>query len=179
MTGIPIEKLGLSVRTINVLHRMEIYSIDQLLSASIENIYRQQHVGAKTIADIQDALSKVRTGEIDLDDLDSMDKKGLLKDAAFTEDQLQELSTHSIDELGLSARPYNILMRAGLLSLDKVAILSEQDIEDLKGLGTASRREVLAGIAKWLNDNKSMSESPDCSTEQEVDREIRIYFKGI
>lgn len=59
MEGIPIGKLSMSTRANHVLHRMEIETVDQLMTTPISTIAEQKNVGAKTVAEIEDIINKL------------------------------------------------------------------------------------------------------------------------
>lgn len=64
MAGIPIESLNLSVRATNVLHRMNIHEVEQLLNIPIEYIAEQRNMGVKTIAEIKGAVRQINIGDM-------------------------------------------------------------------------------------------------------------------
>ena len=94
MAGTPLEKLNLSVRANNVLHRMGITSVEELTETSMEDIAQQRNIGVKTLAEIKSAIEKtvsiIECANIEDD-----------KSKKFTAEQLHEMSCHSIDELNL------------------------------------------------------------------------------
>ena len=56
MTRTPIEQLQLSVRTTNVLHRMGIHHVEELIETSLEVIAQQRNIGAKTLDEIKSVI---------------------------------------------------------------------------------------------------------------------------
>jgi len=179
MTGYPIDKLQLSVRAKNVLHRMSIHSVDQLMASSIDVIANQRNIGVKTIAEISEILRKVNAGEVNIDSYNQSTETLLLEKLEFTDDQLTELSCHSISELRLSVRSYNILIKSRIMTLDKVAVLTENEIADLKGMGAKSRTDILDAMTEWLHKNHLFPQMSDDTNNQEVACEIKEYYQEL
>ena len=61
MAEISIERLHLSVRASNVLHRMGIHSVEKLQVTPMEKIAAQRNIGVKTLGEIQAALRDLDT----------------------------------------------------------------------------------------------------------------------
>lgn len=191
MAGIPIESLKLSVRATNALHRMEIFEVEQLLNTPIEQIVDQRNIGIKTITEIRDIVNQIISGDVDELDVPNTDssKAG---ERVYSEEQIEELSCHFITELNLSNRAMNALMKIGCNTLDKLALMPEEDIRNLKGLGAKTCAEMLHELKQWLEANMFLSENDesadDISTEglkfyKELARQIspivRIYWKQL
>lgn len=150
MAGTPIEQLHFSVRASNVLHRMGIHTFEELIDTPIESIAQQRNIGVKTLDEIKSVLQNtglIIEQVIDGNSAESTEPMG------FSNEQLAEMSRHSIDELGLSVRPYNALHRAGCLTIDKVALLAEPDFAQMKGLGKKSVEEIRDSISLWIREN--------------------------
>ncbi|MCD8369848.1 MAG: hypothetical protein LUC94_05875 [Clostridiales bacterium] len=147
MTGIPIEQLPLSGRTCKALHRSSIHCVNDLLAASLENISRERSIGEKTLQEIEQVISLLANGEIELveDDIEELKQ-------SFSEEQLSEMSRYSILELKLSETPLTILCRAGYETLDKVACLSEEDYQRFKRLSKRATKETINAMNGWLEE---------------------------
>ena len=133
MAGIPIESLKMSVRATNVLHRMNIHEVEQLLNTSMEHIAEQRNVGAKTIAEIGDIVKKIAENNVSLEMLGAfmpVFADDYLLEKVFSEEQLEELSHHFITELKLSNRAMNALMKIDCKTMDTLAKMSEADIRN-------------------------------------------------
>ena len=146
MAGTPLEKLNLSVRANNVLHRMGITSVEELTETSMEDIARQRNIGVKTLAEIKSAIENT----VSIIECASIEDD---KSKEFTAEQLHEMSCHSIDELNLSARPYNALHQASYLTIDKVALLTDSDLAQMKKLGRKSTDEIITSVDSWIQKN--------------------------
>ena len=150
MAGTPIEQLRLSVRASNVLHRMGIHTFEELIDTPIESIAQQRNIGVKTLDEIKSVLQN--TGLI-IEQATDGNSAESTEPIGFSNEQLAEMSHHSIAELGLSERPYNALHRAGCLTIDKVALLAEPDFAQMKGLGKKSVEEIRDSVNLWIREN--------------------------
>ena len=56
MAGTPIEQLNLPVRASNVLHRMGVHTVEELIATPIEEIAQQRNMGVGTLNLIKDAI---------------------------------------------------------------------------------------------------------------------------
>lgn len=177
MEGIPIGKLSMSTRANHVLHRMEIETVDQLMTTPISTIAEQKNVGAKTVAEIEDIINKLNVGEILLTELGEEIECSV--EQQFSEEQLLELSQHSISELGLSIRAYNTLMRAGYMTLDRVVVLSEEDLAGLKNSGKKTVSDILQSMNAWLAENMISSLGTEGDGEITINPELKEFFQRL
>ena len=165
----PIEQLQLSGRASNALHRMGIHDVEELVKTPFEVVVKQRNIGAKTLDEIKHILENadhiIKQAEERADNSVQSDTA-----PAFTEEQLFEMSKHSIEELGLSIRPIHALHRDGYLTIDKVAQMSEVDFSQMKGIGKKSIDEIKTSVSAWITDNISCE---DDSFQYEIDQEIK------
>jgi len=130
---------------------MGIHSVEELVGTPIEDIAKQRNIGAKTLDEIK---SVVESAGLFIAPADDHSHEGKETDG-FSDEQLAEMSHHSIDELNLSARPYNALRGEGRLTIDMVAMLAEPDFAQMKGLGKKSVDEIKETVALWVQNNIS------------------------
>ena len=154
MAGTSIEQLQLSVRASNVLHRLGIHNIEELIKTPLEDIAQQRNIGAKTLDEIKHILENA---DHIIEHAAELADNSVESDItpAFTEEQLSEMSRHSIEELGLSVRPIHALYRDGYSTIDKVAQMSEVDFSQMKGIGKKSIDEIKVSVSTWIKDNIS------------------------
>lgn len=153
MVDILVNDLGLSVRTSNVLNRMQIHTLKQLLNTSIEEIKEGRNIGAKTVDEIETFCKSYLEGTIEIDILTNKVSVKKKTERTFSEDDLKEMSHHNITELGLSVRAENGLLRAGCDTLSKLAMISEKDLRKMKGLGAKTCDEILNKREVWTESN--------------------------
>ena len=154
----PIEQLQLSVRASNVLHRMGIHYVEELIKTPLEVIAQQQNIGTKTFDEIKSVIENasdiiehaMQTGD---NAINSDDPGEVSAAPMFTEEQLFEMSRHTIEELGLSVRPFHALYRDGYLTIDKVAQMSDSNFSQMKGIGKKSIDEIKRTVTTWIRNN--------------------------
>lgn len=134
MVDILVNSLGLSVRASNALNRMQIHTLEQLLNTPIEEIKEARNIGAKTVDEIETFCKSYLDGAIEIDTLTKKVYVSEKTERTFSEDDLEEMSHHNITELELSARAENGLLRIGCDTLSKLAMISEKDLREMKGL---------------------------------------------
>lgn len=187
MAGIPIESLNLSARATNVLHRMNIYEVEQLLNTPMEHIAEQRNIGAKTITEIETVVKKIVENNVNIDELGTFMPVFIcdnLPKTVFSEEQLEELSYHFTTELKLSNRAMNALMKIDCKTMDILAKMSEADIRDLKGLGVKTCDEIVRERDRWLEVNEffpgeNIKNEKISEEEQNFYRELARKIKPI
>ena len=180
MAGIPIESLNLSVRATNVLHRMNIHEVEQLLNIPIEYIAEQRNMGVKTIAEIKGAVRKINIGDmsiVDLENLTPVDSINFSK-RNFSEEQIEELSCHPITELNLSNRAMNALLKVGCETIAILAEMTLTDIRNMKGLGAKTCDEIWDELNQWIEANMLISEEGKDSIISEKEQLFYQWFAG-
>ena len=160
MAGIPIESLNLSVRATNVLHRMNIHEVEQLLNIPIEYIAEQRNMGVKTIAEIKGAVRQISIGDMSIEDLETLTPADSVNFSKrnFSEEQIEELSCHPITELNLSNRAMNALLKVGCETIAILAEMTFTDIRNMKGLGAKTCDEIWEELNQWIEANMLISE---------------------
>lgn len=172
--SISIKDLGLSVRAINVLERMNINTLKELILTPMSEIFAQRNIGVKTINEISSLLSNI-SEKILTSDLPILSDK--LIPNKLTDDQLLELSNHRIDELNLSTRPYNALFNSGYVTLDKIFSLKTEDLNGIESIGNKSKNEIVNKVKSWLQ-NKLLHLNDDNSILEVTEKE-KVYWQKL
>lgn len=134
-----VKDMDLSTRARTVLDRMQITTIEDLLRISIDELSCQHNIDTKTLEEIKTVISDLRNGAV-------VPKT----EARYSEEQLEKMSHHSIDELGLSIRSYHFLVNHNVFYLDRVAQLLDEDPAKFNGLGHKSILEIHDSLNKWV-----------------------------
>jgi hypothetical protein len=170
MVDILVNSLGLSVRASNALNRMQIHTLEQLLNTPIEEIKEARNIGAKTVDEIETFCKSYLDGAIEIDTLTKKVYVSEITERTFSEDDLEEMSHHNITELELSARAENGLLRIGCDTLSKLAMISEKELREMKGLGAKTCDEILNKREAWTESNLcvvAFDENAEIITESE------------
>jgi hypothetical protein len=136
----PIEKLDLSARSLNGLHRAGIITMGQLFNLDHMALHNTKNLGAKSIEEI---LRKCQSNFL----YDSNDSEkeipGTNNVNTFCGTDGIEYQDMPIEGLELSNRSYNCLKRAGILMLSELHRLSEAELRQLPNMGAKSTAEIM------------------------------------
>ena len=139
MYGTPIEQLQLSVRATNVLHRMEINTVEELVKTPIVNIASQRNIGVKTLDEIKLAIAgysivvKHSTKDLFIENKIASE---------YTNEQLLEMSSHSIDSLGISVRTKHALQAMNINFLNELVLTPFEYFAQQRNVGIKTLNEI-------------------------------------
>ena len=181
MADTPLAVLTFSVRASHVLKGMGIGTVEQLLATPSKRIAVQKNAGRKTLEEIERIRQDILSGKIDLAALEQKGRAPGAVPRQFSQDQLSELSRHSIGELGLSARPYHALIHRELVTLDQVAVLTVEEMEKWTGFGHKSLVELQTVLGQWLAKNlvPAAAAEEELPGEGEISEACRSYFQNL
>ena len=172
-----IEQLHLSVRASNVLYRMGIDTVEELVKTPLEAIAEQRNIGVKTLGEIQAIVESLSKSE-EFDEHSSTLEEVVVNNG-YSDEQLAEMSRHSINEIDLSVRSYNALNRAGYTTLDKVATLTESDYAWIRGLGKQSVDEIKSLISNWVFEYLGVSSSLEVNQKVVIEDELKRKLQKV
>ena len=168
MSNFQIKVLNLSSRARNVLAKMHITTTDELIGISMDELTKQRNVGAKTVDEIKMLIEQLKNHSI----LPQIKLN-------YSSGQLQEMSAHSIKELGLSIRSYHVLVNHNLLHIDQVAQLSEEDYSEFDGAGKKTIQDIKDSLNNWVRNHLVLSDFQEAyfncggeNTENEVQQYV-------
>ena len=157
--------MDLSTRARNVLGRMEIYTVEDLLNVSMDELSRQRNIGIKTLEEIKSVIDGLRDDSL-IRKMDS-EQSGHAKETTLiyqkyvcsiplTENHIDEMNRHSVQELSLSVRPDRVLKENGIETIGQLAKLKLDDLRIFRSLGNRSIQEIQESFNVWLNENMLM-----------------------
>lgn len=157
---IPIENLGLSVRSFNCLKRNNINNTEDLLSLSQEDLSNFKNMGKLSLEEVNAAIHRLSTGAYNVIKTENKNyrKKTVLHYVA-EETLLKEVSSVlfqdangmyvedvSVEELGFSNRTLGGLLRAGCVTASKIINMKYDDLQEIRGMGTKSLDEIMSKL---------------------------------
>lgn len=155
---VAIESLDLSFRTFNVLTRAGITTLGQVSNLTEEELLSIRNLGRKSSEEI----------------IATLEEFGLqLKEPPSEEKTAEQLDPLSLDNLNLSPRSYNCLIKAGFTSLDQVANLTLKELEKLRNIGPKSVNEIVYKLEKFgfhLSDLAVLATSPEGKSSEKPDQ---------
>ena len=128
-----IEKLNMSPRVNNALISEKIYTIEDLLSTSMEEISKIRNLGKKSLNEIEEVISSISIGEKE-------ERKKFMKFKGIY------YIDPEIKDLGLSVRACNCLLNAKIEYFSTLRWKTRAQLEAIENMGTKTLEEVLEKI---------------------------------
>lgn len=172
MESVSLKRVPLSVRASNVLYRMGLSSVEDFMRTPIDDIAAQRNIGEKTLREIERIRGEIARGELAF----MKDSSVPDESPSYTEEDLQEMSRYSIDELELSNRSYNALMNAELFRMDRLAVVTGEELAGLRNFGKKSQEEVESALEHWLEEHGFGRGQGDVEGDDPSEDE-RVYFQ--
>ena len=152
--NIPIDTIGLTVRSLNALRRAGVRTLGDMLSHTEESLSQIRNLGKKSILEILEKIEQYRnmqemgaeteliqrSGESQDLNFDALlqSSEGQKKILAFLEEK--QISLDALDLL--SARTYNLLMLGGYESLAQIAFLTQDQLMAIPRMDEAAAEEI-------------------------------------
>ena len=149
----PIEDLKLSVRAYNALKRGRIDTIGQLLSRRVEKLMQIRNMGRVSLKEIIDRLMEGEKNDQPTE-----------KQASLSE--LRLLMDQPIEELALSLRPYNVLNRNQIITVNALAGMNREQLTKLPYMSVRSVNEVCERLSAYLSAAQERGEA--CAEEKQM-----------
>lgn len=172
MSEVSIDELGLSVRSLNALHRAGIFNVEQLVQLSVDDLYDISSMGAKSVKEVRDVIRNIENGgivfsideetgkEIVIAGVDTVEcitendillvwaqnnKSATVEKTRFiiNGDGVEELY---VDEMGLSNRSFNAMTKIGIFKLSEMCCMTMKELLAIKNLGRKSIDEIVEKI---------------------------------
>lgn len=162
---ITIEELDFSVRSFCSLKRAGINTINELRALSEEEVMKIRYLGRRGVEEV--------VAKLEMHGL----KLGELTEPLEAETQAEEIidkKTFKIEELGLSARGFACLKRAGINTLADLENLSYEELLNIKKLGNKTALDIIAKVKKYGITFKSaeMIEGTEVQTENPANEKV-------
>lgn len=173
MKEMSIERLGMSRRSTNALHRAGIFTVGQMLDLDDNVLSNISNMGTKSINEVRDMIYKICNGEVLIDENGVQDKtidasEGIMlpfnendrviewahqcRDFSF--DQVEYIMDDgvyediSIEKLSMSVRSYNSMTKNGFFHLSDICKLTIKELQNVKNLGKKSYDEIMDIVKK-------------------------------
>ena len=138
---LPIEQTGLSVRSLNALHRHEIHTIGQMLEQTEESLIQMRNLGTKSVTEILTKIAEVRTA---MRAGENSTAAGQTEEAERETTVLLEEHGYTIDDLEtLSPKAYNILSLNSQIELSRLVTMSWEELMQIPRMDSDAANEIL------------------------------------
>ena len=159
--NLSIDKIDLSNRARNALHRAKVHTVGELLKQSEETLSGFSNIGRKTIDEVLIVIERYRkieeAGELPGDLSDIADNLGTLKSNDTGKAMLISwLGGKQIDLLKrLSTKPYNLLLLNGYEKLAEIVFMTENElVQTIPRMDDKSAAEIIECCNQYLEENK-------------------------
>lgn len=163
---IPIDEIGLSVRSANVLHRLGVHTVGGMMQQTEESLLAARNLGKKSVqeilekieeyrnlqkADLQEVSSEQEKSNIRIEDFDAWIKEKTGQD--FIRRWLQKEDVR-IDVLKLlSAKTYNSLRINDYVFMHQIVFLDRDQLMRIPRLGPAATTEIRVLCDQYIHEN--------------------------
>ncbi|MBN1139881.1 MAG: sigma-70 family RNA polymerase sigma factor, partial [Anaerolineae bacterium] len=160
----PIEVLDLSVRAYNSLKRAGINWASQVLSLTDDELLDIQGIGISTLGGIKIRLERYRKAMLVRPVQQQSTPPLTQADPAQVEPSPGDVS---IDVLDLSARAHNCLIRSQVRTISQLAVLTDEQLLDIRNLGVGCLAEIRQKIEAYLQKHPEGRKLPTVSSEEQ------------
>lgn len=184
----PINALGLSTRSINVLVRARCFSLKDIVGRSVTEIQHINQLGVHGYNEIKNKLNVYINSHVVSNNISEYGKDIHAKENMITpgfvvkNDMIVEIETGKqisddhIDVLDLSVRSFNALMRAQLSWLTDLVGKTEKEIQSVKNLGNHSSDEVRQRLNDYLHSKADKLSQPEYTHSETQDAVIEDEY---
>lgn len=165
VSQLPIDEIGLSVRSQHALIWAGYQTIGQLMDLKEEELFSIPHLGKKAVAEILQKLTQYRKirenneGSQTIEELLPGKREGSPNfDAWISEennrqhvlDYLKKTKTKISNIEWLSVKAYNLLSFRGYDYLDQIAFLTEEQLQQIPRMDKTSAHEIVESVKAYL-----------------------------
>ena len=156
---LPIEQAGLSVRSLNALHRHDIDTIGQMLEQTYESLGQMRNLGTKSVTEILMKISEVRAAMLaEENSTVAGQNEETEKDIAT----LLKLQGYTIDDLEtLSPKAFNILSFSGQTDLSGLAAMSWEELMQIPHMDSDTANEILIQCRRFCQELRRREAKPE------------------
>ena len=158
---LPIEQAGLSVRSLNALHRHDVHTIGQMLEQTYDSLSQMRNLGTKSVTEILTKIAEVRTtiqaGENSTtavqNEKTEEETAALLKEQGYTIDDLETLSP----------KAFNILSFNDQTALSRLSMMSWEELMQIPHMDSDTANEILIQCRKFCQNLSRREVRPEPS----------------
>ena len=178
VTTISIDTIGLSVRSVNALHRIEVHTVGQMMEYDEEQLLQVRNLGQKSVKEILAKIAEYQEKEA----------SGWEPDAPIQEQTEEDLQTWLESEIGktqilqwlrekqvsvdalelLSAKAYNLLMLNGQGYLHQLAFRTKEDIQKIPRMDLICAAEIVKWTDAYICENAKEIFAERCRSTEPV-----------
>ena len=190
-----IDKIGLSTRAMNALHRSKVHVVGDMLKLTEDQLYKVRNLGGKTVSEIMEKIKELQNADFSNDSLDSDHQKvendfgEVQASDSGTDVEMPRLSILEmvqmpkyrelilanirrkdipIENMNLSVRATNRLGSKGYHKMSDLILASHDDLMEIRSLGAKSVKEIEDAVQEFLLENEKRLLSDFSSDEEDT-----------
>lgn len=173
VTTISIDGIGLSVRSVNALRRIEVHTVGQMMEYDEERLLQVRNLGQKSVKEILAKIEEykdleesgwVPEEERELSDVDVQAWMASEAGKKQIQQWLQDAQIR-VDVMALlSAKAYNLLILNECEYLWQLAFRTKEDLQTIPRMDIASASEIARWTDAYLRENAGRIHAECCST---------------
>ena len=171
---IPIEELNLSVRSYNCLTKVNITNVGQLLQWSDEELRTIRNLGNTSFNEVKEKINQVSN---------IFNTESLMKfhepQADTNKEVFNECVDIPIEELHLSIRPYNCLVRSGITMTSQLVCMSKDQLYGIQHMGRKSVEEIIDKVKIITEERNTFNHSQENVERVKSDIEKNFLYMDV
>ncbi|MBU3131029.1 hypothetical protein KPL40_01075 [Clostridium gasigenes] len=192
--NLTIEKLNLSVRTYNCLKTANINTFSDLVFTTDKYLSNIKNMGVKSLEEINEVIDKLRSGEFDYELVENdyveiklnkkltildiiKDNDKVVSDISYIDKYRGFTNDLEIEELDLSVRSYNAIVKNGYKSTAQLINLKIKDFNSLRNLGVKSKQEIIERLKEVVIITYNEKSESNLAVYQDILNEIMDDFQ--
>ncbi len=175
---LPIDQIGLSVRSVNALHRVLVFTVEDMMTHTEETLPLVRNLGKKSINEILAKIDEYKAIEADGSFVCAPGEPKESEGTKKTHSGALDMKRLSIDDIGMSIRSTNVLHRYDIHTVEDMITQTEADLLCMRNLGRKSADEILAKIDEYRKALDNGAEEPADAdvAEDELDWQAVVAY---
>ena len=178
-----IDYIGLSVRSMNALHRAKIHTLEDMLKQTPESLCVIRNIGKKSVDEITAKIEEIKRSEISVSEdalkNEPYDQDLLVKESPYSYEEQQKILSFlreqkiRIDALDLlSVRSYNLLRLNGIEYLHQFLFLPKVDLMKIPGMTLSSAEEILQQSNSYIQNELMFLMNPHDAPQKGIQKSV-------
>lgn len=163
-----IDDLGMSGRSTNGLYRAGIFTVEELLKLTEEEMAAIRNLGPKSMAEIMEK-QRIYAAFVESGNWDAVIPETVAAQDETAEPIKETVKKKRIQDTDMSVRAINALINAGIQTIEELIPLSEDQLYEVRNLGKKTIEEILVKIEEYRQIIAALPDEPITEIVESVD----------
>ena len=163
-----IDNLGMSVRSTNCLHRAGIFTVEEFLKLTEEEMAAIRNLGRKSMEEIMEK-QRLYAAYVESGNWDAVIPETVAAQDETAEPTKGTVKKKRIQDSDMSVRAINGLTNAGIQTIEELLLLSEDQLYEVRNLGKKTIEEILVKIEEYRQIIAALPDEPITEIVESVD----------